>query len=132
MPAFDDTSRALLDKPNFAHVSTLREDGTVQNVVVWLGLDGDDVILNSAEGRAWPANLARDPRVTISVHDQEKPYEYVAIRGTVTDTSTEGADAVIDGLAKKYMGVDSYPFRQEGETRVTFRITPEKVTHFGA
>ena len=66
-------------------------------------------MLNTAEGRAWPRNLERDPRVTLTVQNMENPYEYVAIRGTVAERTHEGADAHIDSLAKKYMGLDEYP-----------------------
>ena len=52
MPSIDPGARALLEAPNFAHVATLRQDGTILNVPVWVHIEGDDVILNSAEGRA--------------------------------------------------------------------------------
>lgn len=130
-PTIDDSTRALLDEPNFAHVSTLRKDGSVHNAVVWLGAEGDEILLNSAQGRVWPDNIARDPRVTISVHRQDKPYEYAMIRGRVVDTTTDGADAHIDALAKKYLDADTYPFRQEGEVRLKMRVVPEKVMHWG-
>lgn len=125
-----DGARALLEAPNFAHVATLREDGTVHGVVVWTHVEGDRVALNTAEGRAWRKNVARDPRVTISVHDQDNPYTYVSVTGRVVEDTHEGADAHIDALAKKYMGVDEYPLRQPGEQRVRLLVEPEKVTHF--
>jgi len=43
----------------------------------------------------------------------------------------EGADEHIDKLAKKYLGVDEYPFRSPGEQRVIIRITPERVDLHG-
>ena len=123
----------LLNQPNFAHLSSHRADGTIQNVVVWLGVTDDGAIfVNSAEGRAWPANVERDPRVTISVHNSENPYEFASITGRVTGRDTENGDADIDALALKYMGAESYPFRQDGEVRVTFTIEPDRVTHRGA
>ncbi len=66
--------------------------------------------------------------VAVSLTDPENPYVCVALRGTVTGFSTEGADDVIDAFAKKYLGVDSYPMRREGEVRVTVRITPEHIS----
>jgi PPOX class probable F420-dependent enzyme len=83
--------------------------------------------LNSAEGRAWPRNLARDPRVTLTVQNMQNPYEYVEIRGRVSERTHEGADEHIDALAKKYLGVDTYPQRQPGEQRVIIRVEPEHV-----
>ena len=127
----DDNSRALLEGKNFAHVATLREDGTVQVTVVWVDVEGDTVALNSAEGRVWPANVRRDPRVTVTVANAENPYEYTEVRGRVVEDTHDGADEHIDALAKKYMDADTYPFRQEGEQRVIFRVEPERVRYYG-
>jgi PPOX class probable F420-dependent enzyme len=124
-------ARALLEAKNFAHVGTIRKDGTPHVVPVWVDVDNGHVTLNSAEGRAWPRNVRRDPRVTIEVQNMENPYEYVEIRGRVTEATHEGADEHIDKLAKKYLGEDEYPFRRPGEQRVMFRIAPEWVKHSG-
>jgi PPOX class probable F420-dependent enzyme len=72
-------------------------------------------------------NLERDPRITLEVQNMENPYEYVEIRGRVAELTREGADEHIDSLAKKYLGEDKYPYRQEGEHRVIIRIDPEHV-----
>jgi PPOX class probable F420-dependent enzyme len=117
----------LLKAKNFCHVSTLRADGSVQTAPVWIDVQDGRPVLNSAEGRAWPRNLERDPRVTLAVQNMENPYEYVEIRGTVAERTHDGADEHIDSLAKKYMDLDSYPLRQPGEQRVIIRIQPEHV-----
>jgi PPOX class probable F420-dependent enzyme len=127
----DDKSRALLDGKNHAHVATLREDGGVHTVLAWVDVQDGRVALNSAEGRVWPANVRRDPRVTVTVANAENPYEYTEIRGRVVQDTHEGADEHIDALAKKYLDADTYPFRTESEQRVTFRIEPERVRHHG-
>ena len=124
-------SRALLEAPNFCNVATILRDGTPHVVPTWVDVEDDLVRLNSAEGRLWPRNIRRDPRVTLTVLNQENPYEFVSIRGRLVEDTHEGADEHIDRLAKKYMGVDSYPFRQEGEQRITFKIRPERVIHHG-
>ena len=117
----------LLKAKNFCHVSTLRADGSVQTAPVWIDVQDGRPVLNSAEGRAWPRNLERDPRVTLAVQNMENPYEYVEIRGTVAERTTDGADEHIDSLAKKYLDLDDYPNRQPGEQRVIIRIAPEHV-----
>ena len=123
----------LLSQPNFAHLSSHRADGTIHSVVVWIDVRDDGrIFVNSAEGRVWPANVDRDPRVTVSVHNRNNPYEFASITGRVIDRDTETGDADIDALALKYMGAETYPFRKEGEVRVTFTIEPERVTHHGA
>lgn len=127
----DGRAREILEAPNMAHVATLRKDGSIHGVVAWADVEGDQITLNSARGRIWPTNLTRDPRVTITVANAENPYEFVSVRGRVAQESDEEGHDHIDALAKKYMGVDEYPFHQEGEQRVKFYVEPEKVTFQG-
>jgi PPOX class probable F420-dependent enzyme len=115
----------LLKGKNFALVSTLRADGSVQGAPVWVDVQDGQPVLNTAEGRAWPRNLERDPRVTLTVQNLENPYEYLEVRGRVAERTHEGADAHIDAMAKKYLDKDEYPFRQPGEQRVILRVEPE-------
>lgn len=115
----------LLKAKNFCHVSTLRSDGSVHTAPVWVDVQDGLPVLNTAEGRAWPKNLERDPRVTLTIQNLENPYEYLEIRGRVAERTHEGADEHIDALAKKYMGVEEYPLRQPGEQRVIIRVEPE-------
>lgn len=122
----------LLSDRNFCLVSTLRPDGSVHAVPVWVDVQEGLPTLNTAEGRAWPRNLEHDPRVTLTVQNMENPYEYVTIRGRVAERTHEGADAHIDALAKKYLGQDSYPYRQPGEQRLIVRVTPEFVHTYGS
>jgi|SRR5271166_2055381 len=117
----------LLKAKNFCHVSTLRADGSVHAAPVWIDVQDGQPVLNTAEGRAWPRNLERNPRITLLVLNMENPYEYVEVRGRVAARIHEGAEEHIDALAKKYMGVDEYPLRQPGEQRVIIRVDPERV-----
>jgi len=124
---FTEASRALFAKKVLAHVATLGSEGEPHVTPVWCELDGDDIIINTALGRAKARNLASDARVAVSATDPDNPYSVVAIRGTVVEFTTSGADEVIDRLAKKYLDVESYPFRREGEVRVTVRIRPTRI-----
>lgn len=129
MPAvFNDAQLKIIEAKNFAHLATLFADGSPQVTPVWVDQKDGMLRINSAEGRAKVNNLRRDPRVAIEVSNSENPYEYVEVRGRVVDMLHEGADAHIDSLAKKYMGVGSYPFRREGEQRVTIVIEPERIS----
>jgi PPOX class probable F420-dependent enzyme len=129
MATLDGPVTTLLKDKNFAHLAVPRADGTIQTAVVWVDADDEGrIVVNSAEGRDWPRHLRRDGRATISVHDQANPYEFVSIVAALDEDTNEGADDVIDALAKKYMDVDSYPYRSEDEQRVTFRLRPEKVS----
>ncbi len=122
----------LIEAKNFAHVGTIRKDGTPHLLPAWVDHEGDTIVLNSAEGRAWPANLRRDPRVTINVMNLENPYEHVEIRGRLVEDTQEGADEHINKMSKKYLGQDEYPFRAPGEQRIVLRIEPESVKHYAA
>ena len=125
---FTPAARAIFDKQVLAHVACLDLAGGPHVTPVWVRLDGDDVVINTALGRAKARFLANDPRVAVSLTDPDNMYALVSLRGTVTGFTTEGADEEIDNFAKKYLGVDSYPMRREGEVRVTVRITPDHIS----
>ena len=74
---------------------------------------------------------SRDPRVSLALIDPENPYRYLEIRGRVVEITEEGAAEHINKLAKKYLGVDKYPYRQPGEIRVIYKIKPEHTTTMG-
>jgi PPOX class probable F420-dependent enzyme len=124
----DAAVRGLLEPANYAVISTLNDDGSMLSAVVWISLEGDELAVNSAVGRKWPANLDRDPRVTVIVYPPDNPYDYVEIRGTATG-SRDDADEHINRLAKLYINQDEYPFRQPGEVRIKYVITPEHIRH---
>jgi PPOX class probable F420-dependent enzyme len=119
----------LLDGKNFAHVATVMRDGSPQVTLTWVDRDGDRILVNTAEGRTKPANVRRDPRVAISIADQDHPYRAAFIRGRVVDLVHEGADAHIDKMSQKYHGRD-YP-HQPGQQRVILVIEPEHVSGMG-
>lgn len=114
--SISDNARVLLEQPIFASLATIGPDGHPQVTVIWLHVEGDKVVFNTAEGRAKHRNMVADPRVTVMLLDPENGYRYAELRGTV-EVTTDGADASIDELAQKYLGTD-YPFRRDGEVRV--------------
>ena len=116
----------LLREPIHAWASVHRPDGSLHSTVVWVDEDGGDVIFNTAVGRAKERFLREDPRVSVSLLSPENAYLFLSVSGTAR-FETEGADAVIDALAKKYLGADRYPGHRTDETRVTVRVTPERV-----
>ena len=121
----------LFTKKAFGSLATLMPDGQPQVTPVWLDFDGTHIIVNTAVGRQKDINLQRDGRVAISISDPDNPYRYLEVRGQVAERTTEGADASIDALARKYLGQDRYPGRRPGERRVIFRIKPEHITSMG-
>lgn len=128
MTKLSDDAKKLLDRPLPGWATTVRPDGSLHNTVVWVGLDGDDVLINTAMGRAKERHLSADARVSVSVLDPDDAFHWVTVSGRGV-LEREGADDVINALSKKYIGKDVYPFRQEGEERVTVRITPENVIY---
>ena len=115
--------RKLLDEPNLAHFVTLMPDGSPQVTPLWVDHDGTHVLINTAEGRQKPRNLARDRRVAISVVDRNSPYRYAQIRGRVVEITTEGAVEHINKLALKYTG-NPYLGRSD-ETRIIVKVLPD-------
>jgi PPOX class probable F420-dependent enzyme len=126
-----DKYRDLFTKRAFASLATIMPDSSPQVTPVWVDLEGDLVLVNTARGRQKDKNMRRDPRVAMAVIDPENPYRYLEIRGRVAEITEEGADAHIDKMAKKYLGADKYPYRQPSETRVIFKIQPERVNTMG-
>src|SRR6266403_2079042 len=129
--AIPDKYRDLFTKRAFASLATLMPDGSPQVTPVWVDLDGSQVIVNSAKGRQKDKNIRRDTRVALAVIDPENPYRYLEIRGPVVEITEQGADAHIDKMAKKYLGADKYPYRQPSETRVMYKIQPERTNVMG-
>jgi PPOX class probable F420-dependent enzyme len=123
--------RDLFEKPAFAHLATLMPDGRPQVTPVWCDFDGEHIRINSARGRQKDRNMRRDPRVSLSLMDPDNPYRYMEVRGRVIEITEDGADAHIDSLAKKYMGVDAYPYRAANEVRVIYKIEPEHASGLG-
>ena len=119
----------LFETKALASLATIMPDGSPQVTPVWVDFDGEAVIVNTAVGRVKDRNLQRDGRATLAVIDPKNPYRYLEVRGKVIERTHEGADAHIDRMAKKYLGVDTYPNRRPGEIRVIYRILPE---HFSA
>jgi PPOX class probable F420-dependent enzyme len=119
-------ARTLISRPVIANVATVDQEGKPQLTPVWIDIDGDDLVFNTAKGRAKQSNLDRNPSVAVSVVDPDDPYNVVIVRGTVEATE-DGADAHIDALAKKYLDVDTYPMRRPGEVRIIYRVRADHV-----
>ena len=121
----------LLEAKNFAFVATLMKDGSPQITPVWIDFEKNTntILINTAEGRIKHKNLSRDPRIAISVVNHENPYEMVTIRGKVIEEITKDAAEHADKLAKKYLGLDKYPYHSPNEKRVILKIKPERVYH---
>lgn len=132
MATIPDTYLDLMrDKTAFAHLATIMADGTPQVTPVWFDYVDGTVRVNTAKGRVKARNMTVGAPVALSILDPDNGYRYVQVRGRVRSVTEAGADAHIDALAKKYLGADSYPFRQPGEQRLTIEIAPTSVSGNG-
>jgi len=131
MAKLSEKQAELLRGRNYGTVTTLRKDGSPHSTPVWIDTDGENVLFNTAVGRAKERHLRRDPRVSVVVIPTDDPQSgYVSVNG-VAEISEEGAVDHINKLAKKYVGLDEYPWLQPGEQRVVVTIKPEKVDSMG-
>jgi PPOX class probable F420-dependent enzyme len=128
MTELTEKAKRLFSEANLAHLATLMPDGSPQVTPVWIDLDGNRILINTADGRVKERNMRRDPRVAISVVSGSDPYDRVSICGRVVEiTNGDEAARHIDKLAKKYMGLDTYPNHRPEEQRVIVEIEPESV-----
>lgn len=121
----------LTKKKALAHVATIQPDGSPQVTPVWFDYTNGVIRVNTAKGRVKARNLSEGSKVALSIVDPDNDYRYIQIRGSVTKETTDGADAHIDSLAKKYLGKDVYPNHSTTETRVIYEITPASVQTMG-
>jgi PPOX class probable F420-dependent enzyme len=126
--------RAFLGATRFVSIATTDPDGAPRQAVVWYRLDGDEIVLNSAVGRRWPANLMRDPRISLAITDAADGYRWIGLTGVatpVTDQPTAQAD--IAEMARRYHADDPakaerlIAVRFERQERISFRIRIDAV-----
>jgi PPOX class probable F420-dependent enzyme len=118
---------ALLDGPNLAHLSTLMPDGSPQNAPVWVGREGDRILVCTGEGSLKAKNTRRDPRVALSIVDFRDPYSEAQLRGRVVERRPDPDLALMDPISYKYTG-KPFPFRNP-EGRVALVIEVERARY---
>lgn len=122
-----DQARGWFDAAEYVTIATINPDGQPQLSVVWVRLDGDDILVSTIEARQKYRNLCRDPRVTVLVNPKSNPFSYCEVRG-VTTIVHEGGRELIDELNQKYNGTGRYTLDDGTDNvRVVLRITPERV-----
>jgi PPOX class probable F420-dependent enzyme len=119
--------KRLLDGANFAHLATLLPDGSPQSVPVWVGREGERVVICTGENSLKARNTLRDPRVSLSILDMKNPYEEAQLRGRVVERRPDPQLKVMDPISIKYTG-KPFPFRSP-EGRVALMIEVDKVRY---
>ena len=121
---------------NFGFLGTVNKDGSPQVTPTWIDIiekeeneDGREeiILINTAMDRLKQKNVSRDPRVSISIVDEDNPYSMVTIKGRVVEQTTAGADEHIDKLAKRYLNADRYPAHSPTVKRIILKVKPEKI-----
>jgi PPOX class probable F420-dependent enzyme len=120
-----DKAKQLLDGKNLVAMTTLNADGSPQTTPVWVGRDGDDILISTVKDRLKGRNVARDPRISVMIINPDDWQSYFEFSGTavVTDDPTS---QLINDLAHKYIDAD-YTFDPPGAQRIIVRLSPEKV-----
>jgi PPOX class probable F420-dependent enzyme len=121
-------ARALIDRPNFAHLATLMADGSPQSVPVWVGREGDRLLVCTSEGSLKGRNTRRDPRVALSIVDFHDPYEEVQLRGRVVERRPDPDLKIMDPVSHKYTG-KPFPMRSsEGRLALVIEVDKARYT----
>lgn len=121
----------ILEQPVLAYIATIGADGAPQNNPVWFGWDGEFIRFSQPTTTQKVRNLRRDPRIALAFVDANNPYRYLEIRGVVERFEPDPENAFINAMAKKYMGVDVFPYLQPGQERVAVVVRPERTTQMG-
>lgn len=119
--------KQLIDGPNFAHLATLMPDGSPQNAPVWVGREGDRILVCTGEGSLKAKNTRRDPRVALSIVDFHDPYQEAQLRGRVVERRPDADLKHMDPISHKYTG-KPFPFRSP-EGRVVLVMEAEKARY---
>jgi PPOX class probable F420-dependent enzyme len=119
--------RQLIDGPNFAHLATLMADGSPHSVPVWVGREGDRILVCTGEGSLKARNTRRDPRVALSIVDFRDPYREAQLRARVVERRPDPALEIMDPISRKYTG-KPFPFRSP-EGRVALVLEVDKARY---
>jgi PPOX class probable F420-dependent enzyme len=135
MAAIPESARAVIEGPHLAHLVTLEPDGRPQVSVVWVGLDGDEIVAGHLPEHRKVRNMRRDPRVSLSIESGTRNEiglaEYVVIHGRARITEG-GAAELLQRLAHVYLGPDvKFPRTDDPPPGYITHITVERVSGVG-
>jgi len=121
----------LLSEPLIVHMATVRPDGQLQNNPMLFEWDGERFKMSLTKSRQKYRNLLADPRIAISVTDAANPYRYLELRGTIDKIEDDANNDFLNSCAKRYMGLDEYPYHPPGAERIIVSFVPQSTSHQG-
>jgi len=116
-----DSHRDLLERPLFAHLATLRPDGSPQSSVMWFAWDGRRARFSHTSTRQKFRNIEHDRRVSFHVQDPDLPYRTLEVRGHVESMDSDPDAAFYRTLQSRY-GLTHPVF--DADVRVTITVVP--------
>jgi PPOX class probable F420-dependent enzyme len=128
-PVIPESYEDLLASTAVAHIATIGPHGEPQNNPVWFGWDGEHLMFSQTKTRQKYRNIKRDPRIAVSIVDPENHLRYLEVRGEVVRIDEDPDLEFINSMAKKYLGLDKYPYHQPGDERVVIVIEPRHATY---
>jgi len=135
MGVLPDSARAVLESDALAHLVTLNRDGSPQVSVVWVGLDGDDLVTGHLREQQKLRNVRRDPRVALTLETQVTNSlglrEYLVVHGRAA-IEEGGAPELLQELARTYLGPDiTFPPMPDPPPGLRLRIAVERIGGIG-
>jgi len=129
-----DSAKAVVDAGRLAHLVTVNKDGRPHVTIVWVGMDGDDIVIGKLAEDHKTRNIRRDPRVSLSIEaegDQHGMQNHLVVEGTAVVTDG-GAPALLHDLAQRYVGPGTnFPPMPDPPEGYVIRVTPTKVRGMG-
>jgi PPOX class probable F420-dependent enzyme len=130
-----EAAREVIESDALAHLVTVAPDGSPQVSIVWVGLDGEDIVFASIGPRRKLDNIARDPRVTVSLEGSRTNEmglrEYLVVHGRAR-IEEGGGPALLQRLAHTYIGPGvKFPPMDDPPPGVVVRITVERIGGVG-
>lgn len=131
-----DSHKDLLEGPVYVTLATVLPSGQPHLSVVWCGFDGEHILINTARGRVKDKNMTARPKATVMAIDPQNPYRWIEVRADVAEATEEGGVDHIHELSRLYMGKNYYgdfapAERASQETRVIYKLKPNRVVAFG-
>jgi PPOX class probable F420-dependent enzyme len=109
--ALPEKVKHLLDGRNFAHLATIMPDGSPHSAPVWVGREGERILISTEDDSVKGKNIRRDPRVAISITDINDPYSQAQLRGRLVERRPDVDFKHLDAISKKYIS-KPWPYRE--------------------